>query len=139
MTSDSRNRRLSESLERIVSSASPGVDDAAALASAIHQREAEIRRPIPDGVKRDLSEWIDRLIEFCSVNYGYMPGGIGGLDTEFQRDVLPYYQRLNSSTEWATRGLSKLDFPNGHPTGYLGWDGLIFETKTGAGTPRLPC
>jgi hypothetical protein len=71
----------------------------------------------------DLCEWIERLIEFDGVDYAYTPGGIENLESGQQRAILEFHRELNPHLEWVARGLTRLDFPNGHPKGYLHWNG----------------
>jgi hypothetical protein len=69
-----------------------------------------------------LSAWLDRLTEYGGMEYAYFMGSIGELPADAQRRFLRRHRELNPGSEWAARGLLRLDYPEGHPLGYHHWD-----------------
>jgi hypothetical protein len=86
-------------------------------------------------LESSLSAWLARLAAYDGVEYAYFMGALPSQPVETQRHFMTRHRELNPNSEWAARGLLRLDFPKGHPMGYHHWDRatkrLVPITKAG--------
>src|SRR6185437_8489095 len=69
-----------------------------------------------------LAEWIERLLTYDGSEYAYFKGSLDDIAPRAARQFLVRHLQLNPWDEWAARKLIEIDYPQGHPEGYLHWD-----------------